>query len=92
MTPDTQVSFAFIFSVIAAVGVMYNILTSSKKSNKEEMSALIKANLKLDELCTTTRETRLDIRALETKIDQLKEKQIEHEQRLSNVEKKVEDL
>lgn len=92
MTPDTQVSFAFIFAVVAVVGTIYNIITSSKKNNREEASGIIKANLKLDELCQTTRETRLDIRTLETKIDQIKEKQMEHELRLSNVEKKVEEL
>jgi len=89
---ENQVSLAFLFAVVAVVGTIYNIVTSSKKNTKAEAEGIIKANLKLDELCQTTRETRLDIRTLETKIDQIKEKQMEHELRLSNVEKKVEEL
>lgn len=89
---NTSVSLALIFSVIAAVGVAYNIISNSKKNNKEEVSGIMKANIKLDELCQTTRETRLDIKAMESKIDELAKKQIEHELRLQTVEKKVEDL
>lgn len=89
---NTSVSLALIFSVIASVGVAYNIVSNSKKTNKEEVSGIMKANIKLDELCQTTRETRLDIKAMENKIDELAKKQIEHELRLQSVEKKVEDL
>ena len=88
MTPDTQVSFAFIFAIIAAIGVIVNLI----RGGRTERDGIIKANMKLDEVCQTTRETRLDIKAMESKIDELAKKQVEHEQRLKAVEKKVEDL
>ena len=88
MTPDTQVSFTFIFAVVAAIGVIANLI----RGGRTERDGIIKANMKLDEVCQTTRETRLDIKAMESKIDELAKKQVEHEQRLKAVEKKVEDL
>ena len=88
MTPDTQVSFTFIFAVVAAIGVIVNLI----RGGRTERDGIIKANMKLDEVCQTTRETRLDIKAMESKIDELAKKQVEHEQRLKAVEKKVEDL
>lgn len=88
MTPDTQVSFTFIFAIVAAIGVIVNLIRGSRT----ERDGIIKANMKLDEVCQTTRETRLDIKAMESKIDELAKKQVEHEQRLKAVEKKVEDL
>ena len=88
MTPDTQVSFTFIFAIIAAIGVIVNLI----RGGRTERDGIIKANMKLDEVCQTTRETRLDIKAMESKIDELAKKQVEHEQRLKAVEKKVEDL
>ena len=88
MTPDTQVSFTFIFAVVAAIGVIVNLI----RGGRTERDGIIKANMKLDEVCQTTRETRLDIKAMESKIDKLAKKQVEHEQRLKAVEKKVEDL
>ena len=96
---NTSVSLALIFSVIAAVGVAYNIISNSKKTNREEASGIVKANAKLDQLCTMMTETRVDIKSMESKINDLGKKQIEHEVRISNnearltkVEKKVEDL
>lgn len=88
MTPDTQVSFTFIFAIIAAIGVIVNLI----RGGRTERDGIIKANMKLDEVCQTTRETRLDIKAMESKIDELAKKQVEHEQRLRAVEKKVEEL
>lgn len=92
MTPESTVSLALIFALISAVSAIYGIIINSKKSNKEEVSGIMKANLKLDELCQTTRETRLDIKSMEAKIDELSKKQIEHELRLQSVEKKVEEM
>lgn len=89
---NTSVSLALIFSVIAAVGVAYNIISNSKKNNREEASGIVKANAKLDQLCTMMTETRVDIKSMESKIDELAKKQIEHELRLQSVEKKVEEF
>ena len=88
MTPDTQVSFAFICSVIAAVGVIYNIVKTNKKDNREEMSGIMKANLQLDQLCSTWNEARLDIRELKDTINEIRKTQIEHEMRIRNLEAK----
>lgn len=88
MTPDTQVSFAFIFAGIAAVGVIVNLI----RGGRADRDGIIKANSKLDQLCAMTTETRVDIKSMEAKIDEMAQKQIEHEVRLQNVEKKVEGL
>lgn len=64
----------------------------SLEAQREVAEGTLKANIKLDELCNTTRETRLDIRTLSNKIDEIKEKQIEHEIRLKTVEQDLKDL
>jgi len=99
MTPESQVTFAFIFGLVGAVGAGYTILNNFKKNNSEEASGIAKANVKLDQLCTMLTETRVDIKSMESKINDLGKKQIEHEVRISNnearltkVEKKVEEL
>lgn len=85
---ETQVSFAFIFAGIAAVGVIVNLI----RGGRADRDGIIKANSKLDQLCAMTTETRVDIKSMEAKIDEMAQKQIEHEVRLQNVEKKVEGL
>lgn len=92
MTPDTQVSFALICSLIAAVGVIYNAWSNSKKSNKEEISGIIKANMKLDEVCRSLSEQRIDIRSMMSQVNENSKKLAEHDERIKIVEKKVEDL
>ena len=96
---NTSVSLAIVCSIIAAVGVGYTLISNLKKNNSEEASGIAKANAKLDQLCTMMTETRVDIKSMESKINDLGKKQIEHEVRISNnearltkVEKKVEDL
>ena len=92
MTPDTQVSFALICSLIAAVGVIYNAWTNSKKSNKEAITEITKANMKLDEVYRSLSEQRIDIRSMMSQVNENSKKLTEHDERIKMVEKKVEDL
>lgn len=103
MALDTQVTVSFVFSLVTCLVAMYTLWNNSKKDTKtdtresleaqrEVAEGTLKANIKLDELCNTTRETRLDIRTLSSKIDEIKEKQIEHEIRLKTVEQDLKNL
>lgn len=84
---NTQVSLSFIFALIAVVGTIYNIVSSSKKTNREEMEGIIKANMKLDQLCSNLNATSLDIREIKGTIAEMREIQVKHEIRITNLEK-----
>ncbi len=84
---NTQVSLSFVFALIAVVGTIYNIISSSKKTNREEMEGIIKANMKLDQLCSNLNATSLDIREIKGTIAEMREIQVKHEIRITNLEK-----
>ena len=88
---NTQVSLSFIFAVTAVVGTIYNIISSSKKSNREEMEGIFKANMKLDQLCSNLNATSLDIREIKGTIAEMREIQVKHEIRITNLEKEKQE-
>ena len=90
---NSQVSLSFIFALIAVAGTIYNIISSSRKTNREEMEGIIKANMKLDQLCSNLNATSLDIREIKGTIAEMREIQVKHEIRISNLEKeKAEEM
>ena len=73
--PWTIAFFAFLVSLMT---YLRNGRNDSMKDRAEQIAqleslkeALIKANLKLDQVCTTTNETRADIKALHNSINDL---------------------
>lgn len=83
----------FIPWIISGIATLFAVLTFARAGHKDEMrdkaeqnarlenlsEALIKANIKLDQVCATTTETRTDIKTLHNSM-------IEMDKRLSVVE------
>lgn len=75
---DTTVTIATLIAVCSFVFTAYNFMMSRKKETIEATSqleeiktGLIKVNMKLDQVCATTIETRSDIKAMNQQIQAL---------------------
>lgn len=75
---------------ISAIMMIIGILTYSRNKNKDDREndngikeGLLKANMKLDQVCATTNETRTDIKAMDRTIINL-------DKRLTIVENEIE--
>ena len=85
MTPESTVSLALIFGIVSAVGVIFNMV----RAYRESLSGIIKANVKLDELCGKVDEQRLDVRAIDHKLNDMGKKQLEHDMRMDGIEERL---
>ena len=85
MTPESTVSLALIFGIVSAVGVVFNMV----RSYRESLSGIIKANVKLDELCGKVDEQRLDVRTIDRKLNDMGKKQLEHDMRMDGIEERL---
>ena len=85
MTPESTVSLALIFGIVSAVGVVFNMV----RSYRESLSGIIKANVKLDELCGKVDEQRLDVRTIDNKLNNMGKKQLEQDMRMDGLEERV---
>lgn len=92
LTPGATVDFTFIFSVITAIGVFYTIYRTQRASIKEESTGIIKANIKLDALCNSTDEIRMNMKDLNSKIDKLDRTQVKHDAVISEMKKDIEKV
>lgn len=95
MKNDTTVTFAFIFSVISTLGLIINLILTIRRDNKSNQKednsvkeGIIKANLKLDQVCTTTNGMVLQMDKMNEKMNNMALKQENHETRISILEEK----
>lgn len=91
---------------ISFVSLIFLIITFFKNGNKEQKEdikqedtkftdiekSLLKANLKLDQLCTTTSETRTDIKSLNKDLNSLSGRVTVVERDLKTAFEKIEEL
>lgn len=92
MTPETTISISFLMTVILFVFTAINFFTNKKKDTKEESRELIKANVKLEQICSTTNETRADIKAMNHQIEKINEEQIIQKQEIKALWKRVDEI
>ena len=59
------------------------------RSYRESLSGIIKANVKLDELCGKVDEQRLDVRTIDNKLNNMGKKQLEQDMRMDGLEERV---
>lgn len=92
MTSETTISVALIISLASIACTLYNTLSGSKKSQKEQMEQeierrasmkeeFVKVNLKLDTFCR-------QLEDLIRKLDKTDERLDDHEKRITSLEKK----
>lgn len=92
MTPDTQISISLIVSVISISFVAVTFFSGRKKDTQKESEQLIKANMKLDQICSTTNETRSDIKAINNQIKEITEEQIIQRQEIKAIWKNIDQI
>lgn len=92
MTPDTQISISLIISVVSIAFVAVTFFANRKKSSQKDAEQLIKANMKLDQICSTTNETRADIKAINNQIKDITEEQIKQRLEIKAIWKKIDEL
>ena len=51
-----------------------------------------KANMKLDEVCRSLSEQRVDIKAIDLQLKEMSKKQVEHDMRMDGTDKRVDSL
>lgn len=86
ITPKDGMTFEFLFSLAAFVVLIINVVVMIKNNSKSDAEGVVKANLKLDQLCRDSGETRLDLKAMKADIEKMTKKQIEHDFRLEKIE------
>jgi len=93
---DTTVTFAFIFSVISTIGLIVNLFLTIRRDNKNQQkddtaisTGIIKANMKLDQVCTTTLDINKQLDKLNDKVNDMALKQENHETRIEMLERKI---
>ena len=96
MKQDTTVTFAFIFSVISTIGLIINLFLTIRRDNKNQQkddtaisTGIIKANMKLDQVCTTTLDINKQLDKLNDKVNDMALKQENHETRIEMLERKI---
>lgn len=92
MTPETQVSIALLISVSTFVFGAINFFSQRKRELKSDNEALIKANMKLDQICSTTNETRSDIKSINVQIKEITEQQIIQGQQIKEMWRHIDKL
>lgn len=97
MKNDTTVTFAFIFSVISTVGLIINLILTIRRDNKSNQKdditlkeGIIKANMKLDQVCNTNNSILVEMDKLSDKVNSMALKQENHETRIKILEGKHE--
>lgn len=91
ISPDMTIDFSFIFSFIATIGVIYSIYRASRSANKEDTTGILKANIKLDNLCNSTDEIRMSVKDLNAKIERLSQTQTKHDVVIEELKKDIEE-
>lgn len=92
ISPAMTIDFSFIFSFIATIGVIYSIWKTSKTTSKEDLTGILKANIKLDALCNSTDEIRMDVKGLTSKIESLAKTQTKHDTIIEEMRKDIDNM
>lgn len=81
----------YLIAIIGCLIGVYGFYRTQRQDATNDAKEFIKVNLKLDQLCNTTNESSKKLDALDNKIDDIKEKQQEHEFRIRQLEMFVEN-
>lgn len=92
-------SISLICLIIAVLTYLWNTNKDKKSEIKEEdltinglEKGILKANMKLDQVCATTNETRSDIKALSFNLSEIDKRLCIVENEVKDLKKKVGDL
>lgn len=90
MNPDTTISVSLLISSISCLSVIVALVRSIRSKGAEDAQGIVKANVKLDTICQNINEIRVDYKTLNSRIDELAKKQIEHDIKIKQLEERAE--
>lgn len=83
---------SLLISFCSLLVVIATFMINRKKDIQQESQSLLKANIKLDQICTTTNETRADIKSINSQIHLLSERQIKTEEEIKNIWRRIDEI
>lgn len=89
---DINFSFSLLMSVILFIISVISFINSRKDDNSKDVENTVRVNLKLDEICRTTNETRADIKSMRNDINDIQEEQIKQKMQIEALWKEVDVL
>lgn len=92
MNPGTVIDVSILVSVSSLLVAAATFFANRKKDIQQDSQGVLKANMKLDQICATTNETRSDIKAINSQIQALTERQIKTEAEIRSIWKRVDEI
>lgn len=92
MSPDTQLSIAFLISIASISFTAVNFFTSRKKDLKNENEQFIRISVQLENIQKTLAETKEDVRGVNDKLLGVIEEQIAHGQQIKEIWRRITKL
>lgn len=92
MNPGTVIDVSILVSVSSLLIAAATFFSSRKKDIQQDSQGVLKANMKLDQICATTNETRSDIKAINSQIQALTERQIKTEAEIRTIWKRIDEI
>lgn len=92
MTSDTTINIVLLMSIVSFCFTGVNFFSNRKKDIKNDSESLLKANMKLDQICATTNETRSDIKSINNQIKEIVEEQIIQRQEIKAIWKRIDEM
>lgn len=83
-----QIQTEKLITLVLFIFTAYNFFKSFKKEDEASVENRVKVNVKLDQICQTTNETRTDIKSVRNEIDELKRIQAIHSVKIEELYKK----
>ena len=88
---EQQIRIDYLITIVLFIFTAYNFFKSFKREDEASVENRVKVNVKLDQICQTTNETRTDIKSIKSEIDEIKKVQIMHSMQIEELQKKVGD-
>lgn len=92
MNPGTVIDVSILVSVSSLLIAAATFFSSRKKDIQQDSQGVLKANMKLDQICATTNETRSDIKAINSQMQALNERQIKTEAEIRSIWKRIDEM
>ena len=86
MNPGTVIDVSILVSVSSL------LVAAATFFAKQDSQGVLKANMKLDQICATTNETRSDIKAINSQMQALNERQIKTEAEIRSIWKRIDEI
>lgn len=92
MNPGTVIDVSILVSVSSLLVAAATFFANRKKDIQQDSQGVLKANMKLDQICATTNETRSDIKAINSQMQALNERQIKTEAEIRSIWKRIDEM